>query len=294
MIIGKRLKGKAIAAWLGGPGEAVRRAVSTVRAGIANEPRKLEVYLDIGDPWSYLTAQAVSRLVQAYPLETAGVELVVRIVTPPASDVDGNPELRTKHAVRDAHHLADYWDLEFPGKKEADPGIVRDVATSLIRERPAAEQLRCFLDLTGAMWAHDRKKLAPLLLQYGTEAHLSVPPILAEQYAALRKAGHYQGAMIHYKDTWYWGIDRLHYLEAELGKDLGVDVAHVVTPKPETDRGAAKLSEKPLTASCGSRFARRTRTSRSSRSRRCSRRTTCRSRCGRSSRWSRAACRCRR
>jgi 2-hydroxychromene-2-carboxylate isomerase len=247
MIIGKRLKGKAIAAWLGGPGEAARRAVATVRERIRSTPRKLELYVDIGDPWSYLTAQAVARLAFAYPFEASGIELAVHVVTPPASDVDAHPELRTKHAVRDALQIADYWDLEFPGKKEADPGIVRDVATALIRERPAADQLRAFLELTGAMWNHDRKRLAPLLLQWGTEAHLSVPPILAESYDRLRKAGHYQGAMIQYKGTWYWGIDRLPYLEAELAKDLGVDVAHVVTPRPESDRTAAPLSDKPLT-----------------------------------------------
>ena len=247
MIIGKRLKGKAIAAWLGGPGEAARRAVATVRERITSAPRKLDLYVDIGDPWSYLTAQAVARLAFAYPLEASGTELAVHIVTPPASDVDAHPDLRAKHAVRDAQQIADYWDLEFPAKKEADSGMVRDVATALIRERPGVDQLRAVLELCGALWAHDRKKLAPLLLHWGTEAHLSVPPILSQNYDRLRKAGHYQGAMIQYKGVWYWGIDRLPYLEAELAKDLGVDVAHVVTPRPETERTATPLSEKPLT-----------------------------------------------
>src|SRR5687768_9861675 len=114
MIIAKRLKGKAIAAWLGSTGDAVRSAAGAIRERIANTPRKLDVYLDIADPWSYLTAQAVSRLVQAYP-----VELAIHIVTPPASDVDPAPTLRPVHAVRDAQQLADYWDIEFPAKKEA-------------------------------------------------------------------------------------------------------------------------------------------------------------------------------
>ena len=54
-------------------------------------------------------------------------------------------------------------------------------------------------------------------------------------------------AMISYKGEWYWGIDRLPYLETELAKDLGVDVAHVITPRPQTDRGPLSLSTKPLT-----------------------------------------------
>jgi 2-hydroxychromene-2-carboxylate isomerase len=242
MIIAKRLKGKAIAAWLGSTGDALRGAVTAVRERITNEPRKLDLYFDITDPWSYLLAQAVTRLMQAYP-----IELAVTIVTPPASDVDPAPTMRPKHAVRDCQQLAEYWDLDFPGKREADPGIVRDVGTALVRERPAAEQLAAAVELTHAMWVNDRKKVAPLLNKWGAESHGSIAPILNEKYAQLRKAGHYQGAMLHYKDTWYWGIDRLPYLETELAKDLGCDVAHVVTPRPLSDRGPLRLSEKPLT-----------------------------------------------
>ena len=240
MIIAKRLKGKAIAAWLGSTGDAARRAVATVRERITSAPRALEFYLDITDPWSYLTAQAVARIVDAYQ-----VELAVHVVTPPASDVDPAPTLRGKHAVRDAQQLADYWNLEFSGKREADPGIVRDVGTALIRERPAADQLRAALELLAPMWANDKKAMAPLLRKWGTESHGSVAPILNEAYYRLRKVGHYQGAMLRYKGEWYWGIDRLPYLEAELARDLAMDVAPVVTPRP--DRAPAKLSDKPLT-----------------------------------------------
>ena len=242
MIIAKRLKGKAIAAWLGATGDAARRAVATVRERVSNAPRTLDFYLDISDPWSYLTAQAVSRLTAAYK-----IELAVHVVTPPASDVDPAPTLRPKHSVRDALQLAEYWNLAFPGKREADPGIVRDVGTAMVRERPAADQLRAALDLLGPMWVNDKKALAPLLRQWGTESHGSVAPILNETYAGLRKAGHYQGAMLRYKGEWYWGIDRLPYLETELARDLGCDVAHVVAARPDTERGPAKLSDKPLT-----------------------------------------------
>ena len=167
-------------------------------------------------------------------------------ITPPASDVDPAPTLRPKHAVRDAQQLADYWDIAFPWKKDPDSNLVRDVGTVLIRERPAAEQLRAAIELGGALWSNDKKKLASLLGTWGTESHGGIAPILNESYARLREKGHYQGAMIHYGGEWYWGIDRLPYLEAELARDLGCDVAHVVTPRPQSDRGPVRLSDKPL------------------------------------------------
>jgi 2-hydroxychromene-2-carboxylate isomerase len=241
MIIAKRLKGKAIATWLGPTGDAARRALTRARQRITNAPSRLELYLDIGDPMSYLTAQAVARLVAAYP-----VELGVHVVTPPASDVDGAPILRAKHAVRDAGLVAQYWNVEFPAHKEADSGMVRDAGTSLIRGRPAAEQLRAFLELTSALWTGDKKLLGKLLLKYGTESSTAVPPVLNSAYAELRKAGHYQGATLHYGGVWYAGLNRLHYLEAVLAADLGVTAPPVVAPRPEAERGPLALSDKPL------------------------------------------------
>jgi 2-hydroxychromene-2-carboxylate isomerase len=242
MIIAKRLKGKAIAAWLGPTGDAARRAFTGIRQQIKKEPRRLDLYFDIHDPWSYLAGQAVSRLVEAYP-----VELGFHVVTPPASDVDPQPLLRTKHAVRDAQLLAEYWDLDFPGKKEADPGQAMLVGTALIRERPAKDQLRAALELTGAMWSGDKKALTKLLGTWGTESSGSIAPILNSKYAELRKAGHDQGAMLSYGGEWYWGIDRLPYLEAELAKDFAATTPHVVAPRAESERGALELSKKPLT-----------------------------------------------
>jgi 2-hydroxychromene-2-carboxylate isomerase len=168
------------------------------------------------------------------------------VVTPPASDVDVAPALRAKYALRDAQQLAAYWDIEFAGKKEPDPGMVRDIGTALIRPRPPREQLACALELTSALWANDKKQLAALLGKWGAGSHGEVAPVLNAAYMELRKAGHYQGAMLRYGGEWYWGLDRLPYLEAALARDLGADVAHVVTPRPESDRGALKLSDKPL------------------------------------------------
>src|SRR6185312_17530346 len=113
--------------WRGPTGDAARRAVAGLREKVSRrgEPRRLDVYVDIADPWSYLAAQAARRLVDAY-----GVELGVHVVTPPATDVNAQPAMRAKHAVRDAQQLADFYNVDFAGKKEADPGALREVSTS--------------------------------------------------------------------------------------------------------------------------------------------------------------------
>src|SRR5690606_21945919 len=101
MIIAKRLRGKAIATWLGPTGDAARRAVQRAKERLTSAPRRLELDFDIGDPWGYLAGQAGTHLCAAYP-----VELAIHVVTPPAADVDPAPTLRAAHAVRDAQQLA--------------------------------------------------------------------------------------------------------------------------------------------------------------------------------------------
>ena len=229
MIITKRLVGKAIATWLGPTGDAARRAVRR----FTDPARRLDLYFDIADPHSYLAAQIAKRLVAAY-----GVELGFTVVTPPASDVDSHPAMREKHSVRDAQALAEFYDLDFPGKREADPGAVRDVGTSLVRERPALEQLDAALEFGAALWANDRKQITKLLGKYGAEAHGAVSPILNAAYAELRKAGHYKAGMFHFAGEWY-SIDRIAYLERALGEEK-----HVV--RERTDRAPRPLSDKPL------------------------------------------------
>lgn len=240
MIITKRLMGKAIATWLGPTGDAARRAATELRERVTGAPRTLALYLDIAEPWSYLAAQIASRLVAAYP-----IEIELHPVTPPASDVDAFPLQRAKHAVRDAKQLAEYWNLDFPGKREADSGAVRDVGTVLVRERPPRDQLAAALELTGAMWSGDKKALALGIGKWGSESHGAVPPILNSNYAELRKAGHYQGAMFRYGGQWYWGVDRLAYLEAALARDTGAPLAHVVTARPLAERGPLVIAEDP-------------------------------------------------
>jgi 2-hydroxychromene-2-carboxylate isomerase len=238
MIITKRLMGKAIATWLGPTGEAARRAVAEVKERVTGSTKKLELYFDLAEPWSYLAAQAASRLLEAYP-----IEFEFHAITPPASDVDPFPIQRAKHAVRDAHQLADFYDLDFPAKREADPGAVRDVGTVLVRERPARDQLAAALELTHAMWSGDKKTLAQLVGKWGSESHGAVAPILNASYSALRKRGHYMGAMLAYGGEWYWGIDRLRYLEAALARDTGKPIANVVHERALAERGPRVIAE---------------------------------------------------
>ena len=146
-----------------------------------------------------------------------------------STEFDPAPQLRVRHAVRDATDLAEYYQLEFNGQKpEPDTQMVRKANAVLSRERSAKEQLAIAIELAATIWAHDQKKLTELLGRYGAEAMGAVQPTLFSNYEELRRHGHYQGAMLAYGGDWYWGIDRLPYLEARLRKDTKGEIKAIL------------------------------------------------------------------
>jgi len=98
-----------------------------------------------------------------------------------------------------------------------------------------------------AIWSGDRKTLTKLLGVWGTESTGEIAPVLASNYSAMRKAGGYLGGTIELAGEWYNGIDRLVHLEVALANLTGREVAHVISQRPESERGPLALSEKPLT-----------------------------------------------
>ncbi|MDD3444619.1 MAG: DsbA family protein, partial [Zavarzinia sp.] len=73
---------------------------------------------------------------------------------------------------------------------------------------------------------------------HGEDAGGSAPDALLAEGAALReKLGHYLGGTFHYAGEWYWGVDRLHYLETRLD-ELG---ATGTPPSPRYPRSGLRL-----------------------------------------------------
>jgi 2-hydroxychromene-2-carboxylate isomerase len=239
MTFTSKLKGAATRALLGKTGDRAFAAIDLAKQRLARAPRRLDFYFDVADPWSYLAAQATLRLVRAY-----GVELAVHVVTPPASDVDSAPELRRKHALRDARDVAAHVDLDFPAKGDADAGSVRRAGQIMVRAREPLAQLEAAIAVGAAIWAGDQKQLTLLMGQLGHEAQGSVAPALNESYTQLRKAGFYQAASWHWDGAWYAGIDRVPYLEAALANSTHEAPPPVINHRaalpPERLAGAAE------------------------------------------------------
>jgi 2-hydroxychromene-2-carboxylate isomerase len=152
--------------------------------------------------------------------------------------------------ARVQRHHALHWDVDFPEHaREPDPGNIQRANQVLVVTRPFADQLEASLAVARALWTRDRPALDAAMGTFKYEASGAVAPVTQRNYARMRDLGHYRGAMLSYNGEWYWGIDRLHHLEARLRRDLELPeaVASAVNPRPESARPPASLGDGPIT-----------------------------------------------
>ncbi|MGB8330951.1 MAG: DsbA family protein [Polyangiales bacterium] len=216
MSFRSQILGAGINAYLGS--RPAKHALHDVGRLLRGGDRRARLYYRADDPYSHLLAQVAPRLVSSY-----GLELEVIAVAHPSLAANPAPEMLVRHAIADAALLAESYGLSFP--RDAQPPSedrVRRAHAVLLERRPAEEQLQIAVALGDAVWRADGSALAAIVERHGGLSGQSVRPALEANYAALERAGHYQPGMLAYGGEWYWGIDRLHYLEERLHRE-GLD-----------------------------------------------------------------------
>jgi 2-hydroxychromene-2-carboxylate isomerase len=190
-------------------------ALHTVGRLLRGGRRRVRFYYRADDPYSHLLAQVAPRLASTYGL---AIELIP--VAHPSLAANPAPDMLIRHAIRDAALLAESYGLSFPRDAEPPPeDRVRRAHAVLLERRSAEEQLQLAAELGEAVWRGDGEGLAAIVDRYGGVSGEVLRPALEANYAALERAGHYQPGMLYYGGEWYWGIDRLHYLEERLQQE---------------------------------------------------------------------------
>tara|TARA_R110000868_G_scaffold101365_2_gene279131 strand:+ start:2076 stop:3347 length:1272 start_codon:yes stop_codon:yes gene_type:complete len=219
----------------GEPRLLARRAKAERQRVAVGAAHVVEYFHQADDPYSHLTAQVLSTFTERFD-----IELRIHLVGPPpdwAAPERGHLE---SYSRRDAQRFAKKAGLSFK-----DPG-----AQPAASDRQAAEVALAAAIADGTFAAR-----APKIGEDFWSGH-AVPPAdlnpsnLTMAGDARRDAlGHYLGATFHYGGEWYWGIDRLHYLEARL-TELGARTSQTTdTPifaQPVVPSSAASAAPREL------------------------------------------------
>tara|TARA_R110002153_G_scaffold198031_2_gene351539 strand:+ start:864 stop:2237 length:1374 start_codon:yes stop_codon:yes gene_type:complete len=183
---------------------------------------KLEIFIKVDDPYSFLLVQALPTLEKKYR-----IAITARVII--NSDPVMFPELTmwNKHSINDAMHLANVYHLHFPCSATEITHQARSVFTASCAVQQKIDE--------GASWTG----IAELLLAYWKGDHIDASSSIDEatlekRFEAhlhqLSSKGHYLPATIFYDGEWYWGVDRLDHLERRL-----IDEGYGIQPNPQIE-----------------------------------------------------------
>jgi 2-hydroxychromene-2-carboxylate isomerase len=188
----------------------VRAEARRVRRG---EPHLVHYFHQPDDPYSRLAAQVLPAFLSRYE-----VQLQAHVVAEPTPVAIHEPTLWRKWARRECAAMAPFHGLACrdPGR-EPDPGLVDLARRVLLRLEGVPAAFAAAATAAGAaLEADDRAALDALARTHGSVPAPEAAARLDRNFRLRHRLGHYLGAMFFYAGEWYWGIDRLHYLESRL------------------------------------------------------------------------------
>ena len=187
-------------------------AAAELRRKLGRRSHRVSYFHQADDPYSHLAAQLLSRLRENYQ-----VEIDIHLVSAPDDAAAPERALLVAYSRKDAADVAPHYGLEFTdGGRQPGPHIVgraNRILASALSSSWAGELMG---EVGRARGTHDEEALAALASAHGQTSGLEAEAVVADGTKLRAQLGHYLGATFYYGGRWYWGPDRLHYLENRL------------------------------------------------------------------------------
>jgi 2-hydroxychromene-2-carboxylate isomerase len=180
---------------------AARRKFEAARRKLRGQRPQLLYFHQIDDPYSHLTAQVLQSLGERYDLD-----IVPHLVPSPSHAAAPVGEKLAAYSRKDAALLAAVHGLSFSGQRAPDPTAVAAIADHLAGLKSSQAFGAAAVEFGTSLWSGAAILPGPA---DGTAA-------IAVGGALREKLGHYLGATFYFEGEWYWGLDRLPYLETRL------------------------------------------------------------------------------
>lgn len=210
MSVIKAALGRAFTRTLTSPGlQNLRRGSHTLRRRLLRQTPELHYFHQVDDPYSHLSAMQLRALQARY-----AVRLVPHLV--PAPDASAAPEQQKLRdwSGRDAQRLALSLGLDAPDFGQPPDALALAAAQATLARLLSQPQWAAkLLDVSDALW---RGTTAARSGTLPPDAGQTAEDALAQGAAMRQRWGHYLGATFYYEGEWYWGVDRLHYLEQRM------------------------------------------------------------------------------
>jgi len=195
----------------------LRRGLAERRRRLSRQPHRVFYFHQLDDPYSHLAAQVLAPFIERYE-----VELVPMLVGPPPAAAAPERERLVVFSREDAAGIAPDYGLEFRDPGEQPGSALLSLAGRILAGALDGAVFASLAVRAGrALWSGDAQALEALAREHPPADESSAQSAIAAGDDHRRRLGHYLGGTFFYGGEWYWGIDRLHYLERRLA-DLGV------------------------------------------------------------------------
>lgn len=198
---------------------------------------RVDYFHQIDDPYGHLALQALDLFRSRYD-----VDLHVWLVGPPDEWAAPERDRLIAYAREDSARLAKKSGFNFVDHGvQPRPEAVRAAQAQFAAALGAEDFWPRALAISSALWAGT--------LDANAVSVTGDPCATGDAERA--RLGHFMGAMLFYGGEWYWGIDRLHYLETRL-RSVGAQVAgapsDLIFPAPDLGLTPAKAQtgERPV------------------------------------------------
>lgn len=189
-----------------------RRGLAGLKRKLRGAPAQVHYFHQTDDPYSHLMLQVLPTLLANYQ-----IELVLHAASIPTEAAAPDRVRLEAWSRRDATVLAKQMGLRFVDpQKQPQSALVAQADQALVAAFSAmvtsSEMLESAMSISDALWRGDAAAMTAF-----PAAEPSVAAAALEANAVLRqKLGHYLGGTLYFESEWYWGIDRLQYLEDRL------------------------------------------------------------------------------
>ncbi len=186
----------------------VRRVVRSLGRKLGGSRAEVYYFHQPDDPYSQLTAQVLSELQARYD-----IDLKINLVNEPEDEMAPERLALQAYSRRDAAKIAPYHGLKFTESAQQPS----DASLKLARRTLAASSnlTKVAAEIGDAYWNDDTDRLDRIAMVSEDQTDR----IFREGTKLRAQLGHYLGATFYFEGEWYWGVDRLPYLEERLAEN---------------------------------------------------------------------------
>ena len=205
----------AITSWWLSPARQGRlRAAAERNRKARGERHTVHYFHQVDDPYSALMVQSLPRLTERYDLD-----LQAHVVSPPSDAAAPDRDRLIAYSRKDAAWLATRYGLDFVDhRQQPETATLQRMTAQSVQAIEKGQFFAKGRQLCAALWnpAPKGAENPPPAFPSALYSDRQVQSHLQASDALRQRWGHYNGGMLYYAGEWYWGLDRLHYLETRL------------------------------------------------------------------------------